>query len=59
MFSLIFCRGEKAFCSFDCHSEKIFAEEEIESTCENSAGSSSESYHEDLFLFGMHCEDIE
>lgn len=53
------CRGEKAFCSFDCHSEKIFAEGEIESTCDNSAGSSSESYHEDLFLLGMHCEDIE
>ncbi|KAJ6427418.1 hypothetical protein OIU84_022921 [Salix udensis] len=26
-------RGEKVFCSFDCHSEEIFAEQETKKTC--------------------------
>ncbi|PRQ50850.1 putative Zf-FLZ domain-containing protein [Rosa chinensis] len=51
------CRSEKAFCSFDCHSEKIFAEEEAEETWVKSAGSSPESYQEDLFLLGMHSQE--
>ncbi|KDP37202.1 hypothetical protein JCGZ_06258 [Jatropha curcas] len=47
-------RGEKAFCSFDCRSEEIFAEDETEKTCNNSPKSSPESsYHEDVFLMGM------
>ncbi|GLU22179.1 hypothetical protein SLE2022_382720 [Rubroshorea leprosula] len=47
-------RGEKAFCSFDCHSEEIFALEEMEKTCSNSSkGSPEPSYHEDLFLMGL------
>ncbi|KAM5578987.1 FCS-Like Zinc finger 10-like [Rosa sericea] len=51
------CRSEKAFCSFDCHSEKIFAEEEAEDTWDKSAGSSPKSYQEDLFLLGMHSQE--
>lgn len=51
------CRSEKAFCSFDCHSEKICAEEEADNTFDKSAGSSHESYHEDLFLLGMHGQE--
>ncbi|KAF2301302.1 hypothetical protein GH714_022497 [Hevea brasiliensis] len=44
-------RGEKAFCSFDCHSEEIFAEDETEKTCDDSPKSSpASSYHEDIFL---------
>ncbi|KAF3450775.1 hypothetical protein FNV43_RR06864 [Rhamnella rubrinervis] len=47
-------RGEKAFCCIDCHGEEIFAEEETEKPCDNSAGSSPESsYHEDIFFLGM------
>ncbi|XWS20321.1 hypothetical protein CRYUN_Cryun31cG0091300 [Craigia yunnanensis] len=47
-------RGEKAFCSFDCHSVEMFAEEEMEKTCNNSSyGSPEQSDDEDLFLFGM------
>ncbi|KAJ9190131.1 hypothetical protein P3X46_001360 [Hevea brasiliensis] len=47
-------RGEKAFCSFDCHSEEIFAEDEIEKTCDDSPKSSpASSYHEDIFLTSM------
>ncbi|KAJ0076405.1 hypothetical protein Patl1_34120 [Pistacia atlantica] len=47
-------RGEKAFCSFDCRSEEIFAEEEIEKSFNNSSKSSpGSSYHEDLFVMGM------
>lgn len=47
-------RGEKAFCSFDCRSEEIFAEEEMEKTCNNSSnGSPEQSDYEDLFLMGM------
>ncbi|XVF26724.1 hypothetical protein REPUB_Repub14bG0043100 [Reevesia pubescens] len=47
-------RGEKAFCSFDCRSEEIFAEEEMEKTCNNSSnGSPEQSDDEDLFLMGM------
>ncbi|KAG6727927.1 hypothetical protein I3843_02G129200 [Carya illinoinensis] len=46
-------RGEKAFCSFECRAEVIFAEES-EETCNNSAEiSPGSSYHEDLFLMGM------
>lgn len=56
-FSLTCCRSEKAFCNFDCHSEKIFAEEEAEETWDKSAGSSPESYQEDLFLLGMHSQE--
>lgn len=51
------CRSEKAFCSFDCHSDKIFAEEEAEGTWDKSAGSSPKSYQEDLFLLGMHSQE--
>uniref|UniRef100_A0A2P2JF27 FLZ-type domain-containing protein n=1 Tax=Rhizophora mucronata TaxID=61149 RepID=A0A2P2JF27_RHIMU len=44
-------RGEKAFCSFDCQSETLFAEEEVEKTYDDFSGGSHESsYHEDLFL---------
>ncbi|XP_022724433.1 uncharacterized protein LOC111281093 [Durio zibethinus] len=47
-------RGEKAFCSFDCRSEEIFTEEEVEKTCNNySNGSPEQSDDEDLFLMGM------
>ncbi|XP_044485986.1 FCS-Like Zinc finger 10-like [Mangifera indica] len=47
-------RGEKAFCSFDCRLEEIFAEEEIEKSHSNSSKSSPRSsYHEDLFVMGM------
>eukprot|EP00257_Ricinus_communis_P020915 XP_015580278.1 uncharacterized protein LOC8277229 [Ricinus communis] len=47
-------RGEKAFCSFNCHSEEIFGEDETEKTYDNSPKSSSmSSYHEDLFLTSM------
>ncbi|KAG2729156.1 hypothetical protein I3843_01G231400 [Carya illinoinensis] len=42
-------RGEKAFCSFECRAEAIFAEES-EGTYNNSPESSC---HEDLFLMGM------
>ncbi|XP_044495598.1 FCS-Like Zinc finger 10 [Mangifera indica] len=46
--------GEKAFCSYDCHSEDIFAEEEIEKSCDNTPKISlGSSYHEDLFSMGM------
>ncbi|EOY26719.1 Pre-mRNA cleavage complex 2 protein Pcf11, putative isoform 3 [Theobroma cacao] len=46
-------RGEKAFCSFDCRSEEIFAEE-MEKTCNNSFnGSPEQSDDEDLFLMAM------
>ncbi|KAM7255576.1 hypothetical protein ACFE04_008474 [Oxalis oulophora] len=38
----------------DCHSEEIFAEEEIDNSCNNSSkGSPASSYHEDLFQMGM------
>ncbi|XWS16372.1 hypothetical protein CRYUN_Cryun34aG0081400 [Craigia yunnanensis] len=47
-------RGEKAFCTFDCRSEEIFTEEEMENTCNNSSnGSPEQSDDEDLFLMGM------
>ncbi|XP_050382153.1 FCS-Like Zinc finger 10 [Argentina anserina] len=51
------CRSEKAFCSVDCHSDKIFAEEEAEDTWDRSAGSSPKSYQEDLYLLGMHNQE--
>ena len=48
------CRGQKAFCSFDCRSEEIFAAEEMEKTCNNSSnGFPEQSDDEDLFLMGM------
>lgn len=54
LISLFSCRGEKAFCSFDCRLEEIFAEEEIEKSQSNSSKSSPRSsYHEDLFVMGM------
>ncbi|KAI9110315.1 hypothetical protein K1719_018757 [Acacia pycnantha] len=44
-------RGEKAFCSFDCRSEEILAEEKSEN---NSADSSPDSsYHDDVFLMNL------
>ncbi|PPR83995.1 hypothetical protein GOBAR_AA36716 [Gossypium barbadense] len=48
-------RGEKAFCSFDCCTEEIFADEEMEKTCNNSSSDSSpeRSNDEDVFLMGM------
>ncbi|XVF25015.1 hypothetical protein REPUB_Repub13aG0177700 [Reevesia pubescens] len=47
-------RGEKVFCSLDCRSEEIFAEEEMEKTCNNSSnGTPEQSDDEDLFLMGM------
>lgn len=47
-------RGEKVFCSFDCHSEETFAERETEKTCNKSSKSSpGSSYHEDVFLMVM------
>ncbi|XP_022721408.1 uncharacterized protein LOC111278918 isoform X3 [Durio zibethinus] len=47
-------RGEKAFCSFDCRSEEIFAEEEMDKTCNNSSnGSPEQSDDEDIFVMGM------
>ncbi|GMI91839.1 FCS like zinc finger 10 [Hibiscus trionum] len=47
-------RGEKAFCSLDCRSEEIFAEEEMEKSCNNSSnGSPEQSNDEDLFPMGM------
>ncbi|KAG8494743.1 hypothetical protein CXB51_012609 [Gossypium anomalum] len=48
------CRGEKAFCSFDCCTE-IFADEEMEKTCNNSSSDSSpeQSNDEDVFLMAM------
>ncbi|XP_039049340.1 FCS-Like Zinc finger 8-like [Hibiscus syriacus] len=47
-------RGEKAFCSLDCRSEEIFAEEEMEKTCNNSSnGSPEQGNEEDLFPMGM------
>ncbi|XP_022777166.1 uncharacterized protein LOC111318569 isoform X2 [Durio zibethinus] len=46
--------GEKAFCSFDCRSEEIFAEEEMEKTCNNSSNGSPEHCDdEDLFLIAV------
>lgn len=46
-------RGEKAFCSFECREEAIFADKS-EKSYNNSAESSPESsYLEDLFLMGM------
>ncbi|OMO66794.1 hypothetical protein COLO4_30363 [Corchorus olitorius] len=46
-------RGEKAFCSFDCRSEEIFAEE-MEEPCNNfSDGSPEQSDDDDLFLMAM------
>ncbi|KAK8584789.1 hypothetical protein V6N13_138737 [Hibiscus sabdariffa] len=49
-------RGEKAFCSLDCRSEEIFAEEEMEKTCNNSSNNSPEqstATDEDLFPMAM------
>ncbi|KHG28688.1 Inactive tyrosine-protein kinase 7 [Gossypium arboreum] len=47
-------RGEKAFCSTDCRSEEIFAEEEMEKTCNKTSDDSPEhSDNEDLFVIGM------
>lgn len=47
-------RGEKVFCSFDCHSEEIFAEQETQKTCNKPSKSSpGSSYHEDVFLMVM------
>lgn len=48
------CRGEKAFCSFDCGAEESFDEDETGNTYDNSPEDSSKcSYHEDLFLTSM------
>ncbi|KAK8581233.1 hypothetical protein V6N13_144272 [Hibiscus sabdariffa] len=49
-------RGEKAFCSLDCRSKEIFAEEEMEKTCNNSSNNSPEqstATDEDLFPMGI------
>lgn len=49
-------RGEKVFCSFDCQSAEIFAEEETAKTCicsSSSISSPESSYHEDMFLMGL------
>ncbi|KAK8279315.1 hypothetical protein V6Z12_D09G102300 [Gossypium hirsutum] len=47
-------RGEKAFCSTDCRSEEIFAEEEMEKTGNKTSDDSPEhSDNEDLFVIGM------
>ncbi|XP_021894870.1 uncharacterized protein LOC110812397 isoform X2 [Carica papaya] len=47
-------RDEKAFCSFHCHADEIFVEEEPEDNCNNSSKSSTvSSYQEDLFLMAM------
>ncbi|XP_039005876.1 FCS-Like Zinc finger 10-like [Hibiscus syriacus] len=47
-------RGKKAFCSLDCRSGEIFAEEEMEKTCNNSSNVSLEqSIDEDLFPMGL------
>ncbi|KAK7261839.1 hypothetical protein RIF29_28162 [Crotalaria pallida] len=43
-------RGDKAFCSFNCSSEEILAEEELEKAYTNSAESSPDSSFHDLFL---------
>lgn len=45
--------GEKAFCSFDCRSDEIFAEEEMDKAYESAKSSCESSYHEDIFLLGM------
>ncbi|TKY48143.1 hypothetical protein E2542_SST25557 [Spatholobus suberectus] len=47
------CRGEKAFCSFNCRSEEFLVEEELEKACTNSAESSPDSSYHDLFLTGL------
>lgn len=47
------CRGEKAFCSFDCRSDEIFAEEEMDKAYESAKSSRESSYHEDILLLGM------
>ncbi|CAI8611880.1 unnamed protein product [Vicia faba] len=45
---------EKAFCSFKCRSEEIFAEDEMEKTCTNSEEHSpNSSYHDDIFLMAL------
>ncbi|CAL5199865.1 unnamed protein product [Lathyrus oleraceus] len=45
---------EKAFCSFKCRSEEIFAEDEMEKTCTNSEElSPNSSYHDDIFLMAL------
>lgn len=46
-------RGEKAFCSFDCRSDEIFAEEEMDKAYKSTKSSRESSYHEDIFLLGM------
>ncbi|XP_052287473.1 FCS-Like Zinc finger 10 isoform X3 [Citrus sinensis] len=45
--------GEKAFCSFDCRSDEIFAEEEMDKAYESAKSSRESSYHEDILLLGM------
>ncbi|KAJ4952027.1 hypothetical protein NE237_028859 [Protea cynaroides] len=47
-------RGEQAFCSSSCRSQKIFVEEEIEKNVNKSSENSPEStYPEEIFLVGM------
>ncbi|XP_061338574.1 FCS-Like Zinc finger 11-like [Gastrolobium bilobum] len=46
-------RDEKKFCSFNCQSEEILEEEELEKTYTNSAESSHNSSYHDLFLTGL------
>ncbi|KAJ1404094.1 Zf-FLZ domain [Sesbania bispinosa] len=43
-------RSKQAFCCFNCQSEGILAEEEMEKTCTNSAESSPDSSYHDIFL---------
>ncbi|KAJ1433921.1 Zf-FLZ domain [Sesbania bispinosa] len=43
-------RSKQAFCCFNCRSEGILAEEEMEKTCTNSAESSPDSSYHDIFL---------
>lgn len=46
-------RGDKAFCSFECRAEEIFAEESEIAYNNTSESSPESSYHEDFFIMGM------
>ncbi|RWW30469.1 hypothetical protein BHE74_00001358 [Ensete ventricosum] len=52
---VICCRGDKAFCSCDCRDQEILMEEEEmeEKPTFGSSGSSTSSFHEEIFLEDM------
>lgn len=50
---IVFCRGEKAFCSLDCRSEAILIDEEMEKVNNDSESSIKPNSRDEVFDTGL------